>query len=188
MRGKNPHTHGSSWEFTLSPKTKQAYADYWTLPTLILQMDEKSNDQFSQNNHSFLNTWLRCSLVEGLEINNNGCEIIPFIKVYGARCSSKSSWSYCFYWLLCSYVPSKHGGLGVLLVIVFLCSSWLAQSYVPLDHHVHFPFFFFLFLFNTSMYQQVHFTFQSHKALGELSKCIWKEPYVYKYLAFLHIP
>lgn len=63
MRGKNSHTHGSPWEFTLSPKTKQEYADYWTLPTLILQMDEKSNNQFSQNNHSFLNTWLRSSLV-----------------------------------------------------------------------------------------------------------------------------
>jgi hypothetical protein len=73
------------------------------------------------------------------------------------------------YWSLCFCVLDWHS-LMFLSTIMF-----------------NFPFFFHI-LFNASMYQQVHFTFQSHKALGELSKCIWKEPYVYKYLTFLHIP
>jgi hypothetical protein len=67
--------------------------------------------------------------------------------------------------------------LMFLSVLVVLVSYWSLCFCVPLDCHtlmflsiVVFIFlFFFHILFNTSMYRQVHFTFQSHKALGELS-------------------
>ncbi len=113
-----------------------------------------NNNHFSHNNCLILNKWLKTCLIKGLQINNNGCEIVPFTKDYGHKLFLMTTMVLMF--LLIdrdlSVLPDYHVFIFIQIVMVLMvlpitmvlcssysswswCSSWLFCSCVLINHH-----------------------------------------------------